>query len=52
MFGIPNSNSFGYAADTRMKLNSDKLQKLGWKPEIGLEEAYNRMIMSMKNQSD
>lgn len=52
VFDIPNSNSFGYAADTRMKLNSDKLQKLGWKPEIGLEEAYNRMIMSMKNQSD
>lgn len=23
-------NSFGYAADTRMKLNSDKLQELGW----------------------
>ena len=47
VFDIPESNTFGYAADTKMKLNSDKLQKLGWKPEIGLEEAYRRMIQSM-----
>ena len=40
------------AADTKMKLNSDKLQKLGWKPEIGLEEAYRRMIQSMEIASD
>lgn len=44
VFDIPDNNSLGYAADTRMKLNSDKLQSLGWKPEIGLEEAYRRMI--------
>lgn len=48
VFDIPDSNSFGYAADTKMKLNSDKLQSLGWKPEVGLEEAYRRMISSMK----
>ena len=33
VFDIPESNTFGYAADTKMKLNSDKLQGLGWKPE-------------------
>ena len=49
MFDIPESNTFGYAADTKMKLNSDKLQKLGWKPEIGLEESYRRMIRSMQS---
>ena len=49
MFDIPESNTFGYAADTRMKLNSDKLKELGWKPEINLEEAYNRMIQSMRS---
>lgn len=49
VFNISESNIFGYAADTKMKLNSDKLQKLGWKPEIGLEEAYRRMILSMKD---
>ena len=48
VFDISDSNSFGYAADTKMKLNSDKLQSLGWKPEVGLEEAYRRMISSMK----
>lgn len=47
VFDIPESNTFGYAADTKMKLNSDKLQKLGWKPKIGLEEAYRRMIQSI-----
>ena len=44
---IPEDNSFGYVADTKMKLNSDKLQELDWKPEIGLEEAYRRMMRDM-----
>lgn len=35
-----------------MKLNSDKLKKLGWKPEVDLEESYRRMILSMKIASD
>lgn len=48
VFDIPESNTYGYAADTKMKLNSDKLQLLGWKPEIGLEEAYRRLIECMK----
>jgi len=50
IFDIPESNTFGYAADTKMKLNSDKLQKIGWKPEIGLEEAYKRTIKWMKSK--
>lgn len=44
VFDIPEDNTFGYATDTKMKLNSDKLQALGWKPEVGLEEAYRRMM--------
>lgn len=51
VFDIPESNTFGYAPDTKMKLNSDKLQKLGWKPEIGLEEAYRRMIKYMNEKN-
>lgn len=47
VFDISEDNTFGYAADTKMKLCSDKLQLLGWKPEIGLEESYRRMIRSM-----
>lgn len=50
VFDIPESNTYGYAADTKMKLSSDKLQKLGWKPEIGLEESYRRMIQSMRSE--
>lgn len=50
VFDIPESNSYGYAVDTKMKLSSDKLQKLGWKPEIGLEESYRRMIQSMRSK--
>ena len=34
IFDILEDNSFGYAVDTKMKLNSDKLQELGWKPKI------------------
>ena len=48
VFDIPENNNFGYAADTKMKLNSDKLQALGWKPEVGLEESYRRMIEGMR----
>ena len=48
VFDIPQTNTFGYAADTKMKLNSDKLQALGWKPLVGLEEAYRRLADSMK----
>lgn len=47
IYDIPETNTFGYAADTKMKLNSDKLQKLGWRPEVGLEESYRRMIAQM-----
>lgn len=52
VFDIPESNKFGYAADTKMKLNADKLKNLGWRPEIGLEEAYRRMIMGMKRECE
>ena len=31
----------------RCILISDKLQELGWKPEIGLIDMYKRMIESM-----
>ena len=51
VFDIPESNSFGYAADTNMKLSSNKLQALGWKPQIVLEEAYRRMMKYMEEVS-
>lgn len=34
----------GYAPDSAMRLSANKLMKLGWNPEFGLEEMYQRMI--------
>ena len=52
IFDIPETNTFGYAADTRMKLDSSKLQALGWKPEVGLCEAYERLIGSIREMEN
>lgn len=38
----------GYAADTTMRLSAAKIEKLGWKPEYGLEEMYQRMILDWR----
>ena len=48
VFDIPEDNKFGYAADTKMKLSNTKLKALGWEPCYGLEDAYIRMMASMK----
>ena len=48
VYDIPESNQYGYAADTKLRLNSDKLQSLGWKPRINLETAYRRLIEYIK----
>lgn len=42
------SVSLGYAPPVKMWLDSSKMRELGWKPEIGLVEAYKRMICWMK----
>lgn len=50
IFDIPeDNNKFGYAPATVLKLSSKKLESLGWKPSIGLEEAYRRLISSIKS---
>lgn len=46
-FDIQNNTVF--APDVIMNLSSDKLQALGWKSKVGLEEAYVRLIKSFKN---
>jgi len=42
------SVSLGYAPPIKMWLDASKMRELGWKPEIGLVEAYKRMICWMK----
>lgn len=43
----PNS---GYAPDTLLKLSSQKLQELGWKPKYDLVEMYTRLIAYLKSK--
>ncbi len=48
---IPKKDMYGYAEHTKMKIDSSKLQRLGWKPKVRLEESYIRMIKDMvKNE--
>lgn len=44
VYDIPTENSFGYAPDAVAQLSSEKLQALGWTPQISLEDAYRRLI--------
>ena len=39
--------SFGYNPEMIVKLDSTKLQELGWKATVGLREMYERLIESM-----
>jgi len=44
VFDIQKENKYGYAPETKMRLSSEKLRKLGWKAEVGLVDMYRRMI--------
>ena len=41
---------FGYNPEMIIKLSSRKLNKLGWKATVGLEEMYRRMVHSMTQE--
>lgn len=47
-YDIPEDNPYGYAPQVKMKLSSEKIRKLGWKPKYGMEEMYRRMIGDME----
>lgn len=51
VFDIPETNSYGYAPKTVMKLSSLKLNQLGWKPEIDLKTMYQRLITHLRESA-
>lgn len=51
VYDIPEDVSInGFAPDTKMKLNSNKLKQLGWNPKYNLLESYKRLISSYKER--
>lgn len=51
IFDIPeDALTYGYAPDVAMHLNSDKLQALGWKPQVDLPQMYERLVASFREQ--
>ena len=38
----------GYAPVTKLHLSTDKLMRLGWKPQVNLKDMFNRLINSMQ----
>lgn len=47
-FDIPTVNNYGYAPTVKYFLNTDKLESLGWKAEVGMKEAYRLLIEYLK----
>ncbi len=48
-FDVPeNLNAYGYNPEMVIRLNTEQLQKLGWKPTVGLKDMYLRMVQSFE----
>ena len=47
---IPKEN-MGYAPDVRLRLDSGRIKGLGWKPRVGMKEAYLRLVRYLSDQS-
>ena len=40
-------SKYGFADELHMNLDTSKLRQIGWKPEIGLNEAFDSLIEYM-----
>ena len=40
--------NMGYAPSTKLRLDTRKLQQLGWQPQVGLEEMFRRLLLSLE----
>ena len=43
-----NPEKLGYNPVMKIELDTNKLERLGWKPKVGMEDMYNRLIKSMR----
>lgn len=51
VFDIPESVLVhGYAPDVTLRLSAEKLRQLSWTPTVGLEEAYFRLVCSLRER--
>ena len=51
IFDIPESSlTYGYAPDVTMRLSGAKLRALGWEPEVGLAQMFERLAGSFRHQ--
>ena len=41
-------SKFGYGPTIKIALDTDKIEQLGWKAEVGIKDAFERMINSMR----
>lgn len=47
VYDFSEKKSYGYNPTIKLKLNTEKIQALGWKATVNLTEMYDRMIQSM-----
>lgn len=52
MYEIDEEQKHGYNPTVKIKLDTNKLQALGWKAEVTLSEMFDRMIQSMRINHD
>lgn len=43
------NDNMGYAPPTKLRLGTDKLQALGWRPQYGLRRIFNQLIEYLKS---
>ena len=45
---VEDVSKLGYGPMIKIALDTEKTEQLGWKPEVGIKEAFKRMIRSMR----
>ena len=47
---IQPQEGLGYSPTTKLRLATQHIQELGWKPHYGLKEMFRRLILSMEEE--